>query len=96
MCYKTPTVGFVKRRNSKSFNKRIQQTQKKYKTRHDRMGKVIHWELCKKSKFDHITKWYMHKAESILKNEMHKILCNFETQMGHLILVGKPDLEIYI
>ena len=28
-------------------------TQKEYKTRHDWLGKVIHWELCKKLKFDH-------------------------------------------
>ena len=35
--------------------------QKKYKTTHDWVGKVIYWELCKRLKFDHITKWYMHK-----------------------------------
>ena len=29
-------------------------------------------------KFDCINKWYMHKAESILENETHKILCDFE------------------
>ena len=26
--------------------------QKEYKTRHDWVDKVIHWELCKKLKFD--------------------------------------------
>ena len=35
--------------------------QKEYWTRHDREGKVILWELCKKLKFDHTTKWYIHK-----------------------------------
>ena len=35
----------------------------KNKTRHDLMGKVIHWELCKKLQFDHITKYYMYKPE---------------------------------
>ena len=24
-----------------------------YKTRHDWVGNVIHWEMCKKFKFDH-------------------------------------------
>ena len=24
---------------------------KEYKTRHDRVGKVIHWEICNKFKF---------------------------------------------
>ena len=28
-------------------------TQKEYKTRHDWVGKVTHWELYKKFKFDH-------------------------------------------
>ena len=31
--------------------------QKEYKTRHDWVGKVIHWEMCKKFKFDHTNKW---------------------------------------
>ena len=30
--------------------------QKEYKTRHDWVGKVIHWEMCKKFKFDHTNK----------------------------------------
>ena len=40
--------------------------QKEYKTRHDWMGKVIHWELYKKLNFDHANKWYMHNTESVL------------------------------
>ena len=31
------------------------------------MGKVIHWELCKKFKFDHTNKWYMLNPESVLR-----------------------------
>ena len=33
---------------------------KVYKTRHEWVGKVIHWEVCKKLKFDHTNKWYIH------------------------------------
>ena len=29
--------------------------QKEYKTRHDWVSKVIHWQMCKKFKFDHTT-----------------------------------------
>ena len=32
--------------------------QKEYKARHDWVGKVIHWEMCKK--FDDTNKWYLH------------------------------------
>ena len=46
--------------------------QKEYYIWHDWVGKVIHWELCKELKFKHTTKWYMHKAESVMDNETHK------------------------
>ena len=52
---------------------------REYKTRHDWVGKVIHWELCKKLKFDHTNKWYMHNPESVLENEMDKFLCFWDT-----------------
>ena len=35
------------------------------------MGKVIHWELCKKFISDHTNKWYIHNPESVLRNETH-------------------------
>ena len=60
-------------------------TQKEYKTRHDCMGKVIHWELCKKLTFNHMNKWYMHNPESVLNNDTHKLLWDFKTQTDHLI-----------
>ena len=47
---------------------------REYKTRHDWVGKVIHWELYKKFKFDHVKKWYIHNFESIQKSETHKLL----------------------
>ena len=58
------------------------------------MGKVIHWEMCKKFKFDNTNKWYMHNLESILENEMHKLLWDFEIQTDHLISARQPDLVI--
>ena len=56
------------------------------------MGKVILWELCKKFKFDHANKWYMHNPESVPKNETHKILWDFEMQTHHLISARRLDL----
>ena len=58
--------------------------QKEYKTRHDWVGKVIHRELCNKLAFNYTNKWYMHNL-SILKNETHQVLWDFEIQMDHLI-----------
>ena len=34
----------------------------------------------------------MHKIESALENEMHKVLWNFDIQKDHLIPTKRPDL----
>ena len=39
---------------------------KEYKTRHDWVGKMIHWELCNRLKFFYDIKWYMDKPEPVL------------------------------
>ena len=44
------------------------------KTRHYKMGKVIHEELCKGFNFEHSTSEQMQKPESNLQNETHKNL----------------------
>ena len=62
-------------------------------TKHNWVGKVIHWELCKELKPKHATKWYIHNPESVLDNETHKILWGLEIQTDHLILARRPDLE---
>ena len=68
--------------------------QRKYKARHDRVGKVIHWEMCKKFKFDHTNKWYMHNPAPVLENATHKLLWDFNIQTDHLIPARRPDLII--
>ena len=54
------------------------------KTRHDWVGKMIPWELCKKFKFDYTNKWYMHSLEPVLENEMQKLLLDFKIKTDHL------------
>ena len=48
--------------------------QREYTARHDWVGKVIHGEVCKKVKFDHTNKWYMHNPTPLLENDTDKIL----------------------
>ena len=43
--------------------------QKEYKTRHDWVGKVIHLAMCKKFKFYHTNRWYMHYPAPVLEND---------------------------
>ena len=68
--------------------------QKEYKTRPDWVGKVIHWEMCKKCKFDHTNKWYMHNRAPVLENDTHKLLWDFNITTDHLIPAKRPDLII--
>ena len=37
---------------------------------------------------------YMYSAESVLKNETHKILLNFDIQTDHLIVAKTPELKL--
>ena len=67
---------------------------KEYKAKHEWVCKMIHWELCKKMKFDHTNERYIHNTESALKDETHKILRDFEIQTDHLISATRPDLVI--
>ena len=55
---------------------------------------MIHWEISKKLKFDHMDKWYMHNPASLQDNDTHKLLGDFAIQMDHLISTRKSDLII--
>ena len=68
--------------------------QKQYQTRHDWVSKMIHWELCKKFKFDHMNKSYMHNPTSVLENDLHKLPRGFDIQTDHLISARRSDLII--
>ena len=58
------------------------------------MDKVIDWEMCKKIKFDHANKWYMHNPEPVLENDTHKLQWDFDIQTDHLISARRPGLII--
>ena len=60
-------------------------------TRYDWVGKVIHREMCKKFKFDHINKWYVHNPAPVLENSTHKLLWDFDSHTDHLISARRPN-----
>ena len=68
--------------------------QKEYKTRHDWVGKVIDWEMCKKFQFDHTNKCYMHNPAPVLENDTHKLLWDIDLHTDHLMSARRPDLII--
>ena len=50
--------------------------------------------MCKKLKFDHANKQYMHNLAPVLGNDTHKLLWDFDIQTDHLILARRPDFII--
>ena len=58
------------------------------------VGKVIHWEMCRKFKFDHTKKWYMHNPAPVLENDTHELLSFFDILIDHVISARRPDLII--
>ena len=73
------------------IKKRNKLALKEYKPRHDWVSKVIHWELCKKLKFDHTNKWYMHNPETLL-GFWHTNRSPNLGKMTHLIILKKGEL----
>ena len=58
------------------------------------VGKKIHWEVCKKFKFDHTNKWYMRNRAPVLENGTYKLLWDFDIQTDHLISAKRLELII--
>ncbi len=71
-------------------------SQKEYKTKFDWVGMGIHWEMSKKFKYDHTTKWYMHNSVPLLENDTHKLLWDFDIHTDYLISARRPDHIISI
>ena len=69
-------------------------SKKNYKTKHGWVGKEINWEMCKKIKFHHMNKWYMHNPAAVLENDTHKLLWDFDIHTDDLISSERQDLII--
>ena len=72
----------------------IKLAQKENKTKHNWVGKVIHLKMCKKLKFDHTNKCYMHNPAAVIENDSHKLLWDFDIHQDHLISARRPNLII--
>ena len=50
--------------------------------------------MYKRFGFDHTNKWYMHRRVSVLENDTHRVLWDFDIQTDLLISVRRPDIKI--
>ena len=50
--------------------------------------------MCKKFKFDHTNKWYIHNPAPVLENDTHKLLWDFNIQTDYIMPTRRPELII--
>ena len=72
------------------------QIQKEHKKRRDWIRKLIDWELLKKRKFYHFTKWYMHKPEAVFDawNSQGLRNTNRSYRRPDLVVINKTTCHI--
>ena len=67
---------------------------KEYLIRHDKVGKYIHWKLCKHYNIPTTTNWYEHETPPAMTNENVTILWDFPIQTDKTIKANRPDIII--
>ena len=67
---------------------------KKYKRRHDSVGRYVHWQFCEKLGFNRARLWYEHEPESVIENEDFKVLWDFTIQCDHMIETKRQDIVV--
>ena len=68
--------------------------QTEYRGRHNKLAKVIHWDLCKKYGAKVQSKWYDHVPEKVEETDHVKILWDFNIQTDHVIEHRRPDVVV--
>ncbi len=62
-----------------------------FKARHDWVGKVVHWEKCRKFQFDHTNKWYMHNPAPVLEKKKICKIVDFAVPADHRIILKESE-----
>ena len=65
-----------------------------YKGRHDKLARVIHWDLCRKHGIAVKEKWWEHVPEKVLEKDDVKVLWDFNIQTDRVIEHRRPDVVV--
>ena len=68
--------------------------QKDYKRRHDKVCSHLHWCLSRKYGLDVDSKWYHHKPDKVIENDVVKILWDYNIQTDRIIKHPRPDMTV--
>ena len=69
--------------------------QKEYKRRHDKVCLNIHWALCNKNGVKACERWYEHKVECVIENDIAKILWDVCIQVDRHQNIGGQILWLW-
>jgi hypothetical protein len=72
----------------------VKLAQGEYKARHDKVGAVIHWRLCKKYGIEVHKDWYRHEVQPVIETDQVKLLWDMCIQTDHVIQARRPDLVV--
>ena len=65
-----------------------------YLNRHDRVGKYIHWKLCKHYGIKTVKNWYEHNPDPVTEIGDITILWDFSIHTDRTIKANRPDIVI--
>ena len=77
-CYAAPTKRKLK--VSSTLSVCVLSARNQYRKTHDKLGKKVHWLLCKKFQIECKDKWFSHQPELVLENDKCKILWDLAIQ----------------
>ena len=72
----------------------VKLAQGEYKARHDKVGAVIHWRLCKKYGIEAHKDWYRHEVQPVIETDQVKLLWDMCIQTDHVIQARRPDMVV--
>ena len=73
---------------------RSKMAQTDYKKIHDKLAKLVHWNMCRRYGILYAKNWYEHNAEKVPENDKAKIPWNFNIQTDHVIQARRPDIVV--
>lgn len=65
-----------------------------YKERHDKVAKMLHWNLCKKYNLPAAEQWWKHVPEKVVEDHENKILWDFKIQTDRKLAHNIPDITV--
>jgi len=70
--------------------------QSHYKKRHDVVASYIHWKLSNNAGFDVVKNWWQHHPDSVLENDVCRILWDYTIFTGSSLAHNRPDITYMI